>query len=328
MMRNEMRALVAGTILPKYGAIGLFEMTADADPRRGRAAVEESRAKWDLDRRKQVANALAVADLLLGEPNFGVRHEDEDARELAHGNGWCVTIRRLADGATGTVYASKPYTAFRGGLGLVSAFDGRTPCRLPPPGWRCTRGAGHGGPCAAEPADEADHGPLVKDAAGNVYDLNREEDAEAFEAAQEEALRRRTAVIPDADPPAEPKPYTADDMRALSLADLYYLREKNTGAASGLAGQELRRRGLLTNPSLLKGGTHGNDPDAKPDKTDRPDAGTPAGEPGRSGEPQARSDPLPDAPGGGLGGGEPAGVADGVGPGGRPHDAGGGPQEA
>lgn len=25
------------------------------------------------------------------------------------------------------------------------------PCRLPARGWRCTRGAGHEGPCAAEP---------------------------------------------------------------------------------------------------------------------------------------------------------------------------------
>jgi hypothetical protein len=28
------------------------------------------------------------------------------------------------------------------------------PCTLPPPGWRCTRGAGHRGPCAAVPDRE------------------------------------------------------------------------------------------------------------------------------------------------------------------------------
>lgn len=27
-------------------------------------------------------------------------------------------------------------------------------CQVPPPGWKCTRGAGHEGPCAAVPADE------------------------------------------------------------------------------------------------------------------------------------------------------------------------------
>ncbi len=29
-----------------------------------------------------------------------------------------------------------------------------SPCDKPPPGWRCTRGLGHEGPCAAWPVDE------------------------------------------------------------------------------------------------------------------------------------------------------------------------------
>lgn len=32
-----------------------------------------------------------------------------------------------------------------------------TPCALPPPGWHCTRGAGHDGPCAALPVQSDDY---------------------------------------------------------------------------------------------------------------------------------------------------------------------------
>lgn len=33
-------------------------------------------------------------------------------------------------------------------------------CRLPPPGWTCSRTAGHDGPCAASPAIDLSHSTL------------------------------------------------------------------------------------------------------------------------------------------------------------------------
>ncbi len=33
-----------------------------------------------------------------------------------------------------------------------------TPCSIPPTGWRCSRGAGHKGPCAATPTLPSDQG--------------------------------------------------------------------------------------------------------------------------------------------------------------------------
>ena len=35
------------------------------------------------------------------------------------------------------------------------------PCTLPPPGWRCTRGAGHDGPCAAIEVETVINSPAV-----------------------------------------------------------------------------------------------------------------------------------------------------------------------
>lgn len=43
------------------------------------------------------------------------------------------------------------------GLGRNSGSDDRTDsgaCTVPPEGWSCSRGAGHGGPCAASPTKE------------------------------------------------------------------------------------------------------------------------------------------------------------------------------
>lgn len=40
-------------------------------------------------------------------------------------------------------------------------------CQAPPPGWACTRGAGHAGPCAAVPADPEPAGRYAFDPAAD-----------------------------------------------------------------------------------------------------------------------------------------------------------------
>jgi hypothetical protein len=37
----------------------------------------------------------------------------------------------------------------------------KKPCLMAPPGWKCTRQAGHDGPCAAEPYDTPIAGPKI-----------------------------------------------------------------------------------------------------------------------------------------------------------------------
>lgn len=42
---------------------------------------------------------------------------------------------------------------------VPAAATSTAPCSLPPPGWSCSRTAGHEGPCAASPVGEDAHGP-------------------------------------------------------------------------------------------------------------------------------------------------------------------------
>lgn len=64
------------------------------------------------------------------------------------------------------------------------------PCALPPPGWYCTRGALHVGPCAALPIDPALSGKLEADLGGDppavgTFDMSDVERQRALDAAVE-----------------------------------------------------------------------------------------------------------------------------------------------
>jgi hypothetical protein len=66
------------------------------------------------------------------------------------------------------------------------AGDKRPPCDVPPPGWACTRPAGHPGPCAAR--------PLWKDAEQilaalrGLHQLTRHPDRFAYEGSEQEIV--------------------------------------------------------------------------------------------------------------------------------------------
>lgn len=131
-------------------------------PKCGMQHIDES----EDERTEQICHGPEVVDaVIVGWDNPPHRSH------LCHG---CGTIWRPADvpttgvasvrtkGKADTWEPSKEQVAFQDRrrnqfmAGYAAAEADAAVCQVPPPGWHCTRKAGHEGPCAAVPTDDAE----------------------------------------------------------------------------------------------------------------------------------------------------------------------------
>ena len=64
-----------------------------------------------------------------------------------------IEIARKHAKANPQSYYAEPFQPHEWVISAILEASGGESCDVPPIGWRCTRGKGHEGPCAAIPAD-------------------------------------------------------------------------------------------------------------------------------------------------------------------------------